>query len=54
MKHPSYPSTIWNLEPDRQGKCHVAKDRDGPFDIAWEIHGHGPSKIIVTAPIRLL
>ncbi|KAF6822868.1 aminoacrylate hydrolase RutD 1 [Colletotrichum plurivorum] len=46
MKHPSYPSTIWNLEPDRKGKCPVAKDRDGPFNISWEIHGHGPSKII--------
>ncbi|KAF9876877.1 glycylpeptide N-tetradecanoyltransferase [Colletotrichum karsti] len=46
MNHPSYPSTIWNLEADRKGKCLVAKDRDGPFNIAWEIHGHGPSKII--------
>ncbi|KAF5518654.1 putative aminoacrylate hydrolase RutD [Colletotrichum aenigma] len=46
MNHPSYPSTIWNLEPDRSGKCPVAKDRDGPFNISWEIHGHGPSKII--------
>ncbi|KAK0371464.1 glycylpeptide N-tetradecanoyltransferase [Colletotrichum melonis] len=46
MRHPSYSSTIWNLEPDRKGKCPVAKDRGGPFNIAWEIHGHGPSKII--------
>ncbi|KAK1659899.1 glycylpeptide N-tetradecanoyltransferase [Colletotrichum godetiae] len=46
MRHPSYSSTIWNLEPDRKGKCSVAKDRGGPFNIAWEIHGTGPSKII--------
>ncbi|KAL0934831.1 alpha beta hydrolase fold family [Colletotrichum truncatum] len=46
IKHPSYPSTIWNLEPDSEGKCEVAKGRDGPFNIAWEIHGHGPSKIL--------
>ncbi|CCF37210.1 hypothetical protein CH063_08602, partial [Colletotrichum higginsianum] len=46
MKHPSYPSVIWNLEPDRKGKCPVAQGRGGPLNIAWEIHGHGPSKII--------
>ncbi|OLN92747.1 putative aminoacrylate hydrolase RutD 1, partial [Colletotrichum chlorophyti] len=46
IKHPSFPSTIWNLEPDRKGKCPVAEGRGGPFNIAWEIHGHGPSKII--------
>ncbi|WDK21708.1 glycylpeptide N-tetradecanoyltransferase [Colletotrichum graminicola] len=46
MKHPSYPSVIWNLEPDRKGKLPVAQGRGGPFNIAWEIHGHGPVKII--------
>ncbi|WYZ43919.1 hypothetical protein EsH8_VII_000355 [Colletotrichum jinshuiense] len=46
IKHPSYTSVIWNLEPDREGKCPVAKDRGGPFNIAWEIHGHGPTKIL--------
>ncbi|TEA14067.1 putative aminoacrylate hydrolase RutD [Colletotrichum sidae] len=46
IKHPAYDSTIWNLEPDRKGKCQVAKDRDGPFNLGWEIHGHGPTKII--------
>ncbi|KZL73125.1 glycylpeptide N-tetradecanoyltransferase [Colletotrichum tofieldiae] len=46
MKHPSYPSVIWNLEPDRKGRHPVGEGRGGPFNIAWEIHGHGPAKII--------
>lgn len=50
LKHPAYASAVWALEPHRQGKAAVAKGRGGPFNIAWEIHGDGPVKIVVRGP----
>lgn len=47
LSHPAYPGARWDLLPDREGKASVAKDRSGPIDIAWRIHGHGPIKIVV-------
>ncbi|KAM3515393.1 hypothetical protein MY11210_000955 [Beauveria gryllotalpidicola] len=47
LNHPAYPGAKWNLIPDSQGKASVAKDRSGPIDIAWQIHGHGPIKIVL-------
>lgn len=49
LNHPAYPGAKWDLIPDSQGKASVAKDRSGPIDIAWQIHGHGPIKIVVCA-----
>lgn len=46
--HPAFLGAKWNLIPDRAGKATVAKDRSGPIDIAWQIHGHGPIKIVVS------
>lgn len=48
LKHPAYPTTIWKLEPDRKGLVPVAEGRGGPFKISWEIHGVGPTKLIVS------
>ena len=48
QKHPEYEHTIWKLKPDHQGKVAVAKDRGGPLDIAYEVHGHGDRKIVVS------
>ncbi|KAL9535441.1 putative non-heme bromoperoxidase [Sphaerulina musiva] len=44
--HPEYPHTNWDLQPDQKDKVEVARGRGGPFKIAYEIHGHGPSRII--------
>lgn len=47
LKHPAYPTTLWALEPTSQGKLSVAEGRGGPVGIAWEVHGHGPVKLVV-------
>lgn len=51
LAHPEYPHTHWDLKPDQKDKVEVAKGRGGPLKIAYEIHGHGPSRIIVCATI---
>lgn len=48
QKHPEYEHTIWKLKPSLQGKVAVAKDRGGPFNIAYEVHGHGDRKLVVS------
>ena len=48
QKHPEYEHTIWNLKPSLQGKVAVANDRGGPFNIAYEVHGHGNRKLVVS------
>jgi hypothetical protein len=50
-KHPEYPHTIWDLKPEKQGKVAVAKDRGGPLQIAYEIHGHGNRHLVVSGPL---
>ncbi|XP_044719691.1 alpha/beta hydrolase fold domain-containing protein [Hirsutella rhossiliensis] len=47
LKHPAYPGAVWALEPHQHGKLPVAKGRGGPINIAWEIHGDGPIKIVL-------
>ncbi|KAF4124915.1 alpha/beta hydrolase fold, partial [Geosmithia morbida] len=47
INHPSYGSTVWALEPHRSGLCPAAQDRGGPINIAWEIHGDGPIKLVL-------
>ncbi|KAF2766359.1 alpha/beta-hydrolase [Teratosphaeria nubilosa] len=46
IAHPEYPHVNWELTPASKGKVEVAKVRGGPFNIAYEIHGHGPNKIV--------
>jgi len=48
LRHPEYPYTIWDLKPAHKGKAVVAKDRGGPFNIAYEIHGHGDRHLVVS------
>lgn len=48
QEHPEYEHTIWKLKPSLQGKVAVAKDRGGPFNIAYEVHGHGDRKLVVS------
>ncbi|KJZ78158.1 hypothetical protein HIM_02196 [Hirsutella minnesotensis 3608] len=47
LNHPAYPGAIWALKPHEQGKATVAKGRGRPVDIAWEIHGTGPIKVVL-------
>lgn len=46
--HPEFPYITWNLKPKSQGKLSVAKNRGGPLDIAWEVHGEGENKMVVS------
>lgn len=39
--------TSWNLEPTKAGKLPVAKDRGGPLNIYYQVHGHGPTKLVL-------
>lgn len=48
IKHPAFPTAIWELEPDRKGLAPVGQGRGGPFNISWEIHGVGPTRLIVS------
>lgn len=45
-KHSEFPHVRYDLPPTKQGKVAVAKDRGGPIDIAYEIHGHGPRHLV--------
>ena len=46
-QHPEYATVVWDLKPAQKGKVSVGAGRGGPFDIAWEIHGNGPLKLVV-------
>ncbi|CAI6333146.1 unnamed protein product [Periconia digitata] len=46
LKHPEYEHTIWKLKPSQKGKFPVAKDRGGPINIAYEVHGHGDTHVV--------
>ncbi|KAL2261159.1 hypothetical protein VTK26DRAFT_4633 [Humicola hyalothermophila] len=47
LKHPAFPTAIWQLEPDRKGSVPVAEGRGGPFNMSWEIHGVGAIKLVL-------
>lgn len=48
QNHPEYPHITWDLKPREKGALDVAEGRGGPFKLAWEIHGDGPEKIVVS------
>jgi hypothetical protein len=48
LAHPEYPHVYWDLPADKKGKVDVATGRGGPLKVAYEIHGHGPRKIVVS------
>jgi hypothetical protein len=54
LAHPEYNHLIWDLKPSRQGKVAVAKSRGGPINIAYEIHGHGKTHLVVSCSISSL
>ena len=45
--HPNFSKVIWNLKPDQKGRCKVAQNRGGAFELAYQVHGHGPAHIVV-------
>jgi len=45
--HPAYPTAIWALEATKKGLFPAAKSRGGPVHIGWEIHGEGPTKLVL-------
>lgn len=47
LAHPEYNHLIWDLKPERKGKLAVARNRGGPINIAYEVHGHGPRHLVV-------
>lgn len=50
QQHPEFNHTIWDLKPEKKGKAVVAKDRGGPLNIAYEVHGHGDRHLVVSRP----
>lgn len=46
--YPEYPHVHWELPAEKKGRIEVASKRGGPFKIAYEVHGRGPRKIIVS------
>lgn len=50
LTHPEYPHTVWDLKPEAKAKVPVAKDRGGPLNIAYEIHGRGSTRLVVCRP----
>ncbi|KAK4892219.1 hypothetical protein LTR27_009228 [Elasticomyces elasticus] len=46
LKHPEFPHTNWDLKAEKEEKINVAAGRGGPFKLSYELHGHGPRKII--------
>lgn len=48
QEHPEFPHVNWNLTPTKKGKIAAARDRGGPINIAFEIHGTGPSHVVVS------
>ena len=48
VKHPAFPTAVWNLEPAKKGLLPVAEGRGGPFNLSWEVHGTGPVKMLVS------
>ena len=53
VKHPEFKHVTWALKPAKKGKVDVAKGRGGPLQIAYEIHGNGPTKLVVGIPYPL-
>ncbi|KAK1830124.1 Alpha/Beta hydrolase protein [Podospora conica] len=47
LQHPAFPTAIWNLVPSQSGLAPVAATRaGGPFNLSYEIHGTGPTKLV--------
>ncbi len=47
LQHPKFGHTTLHLVPNQEGKLLVARDRGGPLNIAYEVHGTGPHCLVV-------
>lgn len=48
LAHPAYKAVGYNLTPTSSGHRAVAHNRrGGPFNLYYEIHGTGPTKLVV-------
>ncbi|KAI9795196.1 MAG: hypothetical protein M1816_000218 [Peltula sp. TS41687] len=46
IAHPQYHYVFYDLQPTKKGKVAVGQGRGGPFNIAYEVHGHGPIHLV--------
>ena len=44
--HPEYEHVVWDLKPTKAGRLDCGVGRDGPYKIAYELHGWGPRNIL--------
>ena len=52
-EHPEFENVFWDLKSAKKGKVTVANGRrGGPVQLAYEIHGEGPIKLVVGFPAR--
>jgi hypothetical protein len=49
--HPEFPYTTWDLKPRIKDTLPVAAKRGGPIKIAYEVHGDGARKLIVSLSV---
>ncbi|KOS21648.1 3-oxoadipate enol-lactonase 2 [Escovopsis weberi] len=47
LDHPGFLSTFWDLEPDLKGRAPVGQSRGPVVNIAYEVHGAGPIKLVL-------
>jgi len=47
LAHPAYQYATWPLKPAQEGKLAVKKERGG-YKIAYEVHGTGDIKLVVS------
>jgi hypothetical protein len=52
--HPEFGKVPWEGKPTEEGFVDVAQGRGGPISIAYEIHGTGPNKLVVSGMISIL
>lgn len=53
IAHPAYKHLDWNLPAASTGTTPVAQNRrGGPLNLYWQIHGHGPIKLVVRSPAQ--
>lgn len=52
--HPEFGKVPWEGQPTEEGFVDVAQGRGGPISIAYEIHGTGPNKLVVSGMISIL
>ena len=47
IEHPEFEQVLYNLPPAQKDKLAVAQGRGGPFNIVYEVHGHGRIHVVV-------